>query len=410
MTTRSSSNILRNLVWSIAALNLVMVLTALFGQISSPGGKGGLSIDSVVAVIWMFNSSIYTLLALLILSRHPRHTIGWLFLTVGFFTALLVLGSLVKITAHDISSLLLMGLFALLGELTWMVTFMIPLSLVLLYFPDGHLPSRRWWPITAAMLIGMGGYAASLAFHPWPWEAQGIHDSYNPVGIAGSEGFFDTLLSLSTVLVFMGVSGSLMAVVVRFFRSSGIQRAQMKWLVYAAVAIILPVLLLSLAKSLPSIVNFLVYAGPTLLSLAIGNAILRYRLFDIDILIRKTLIYSILTGILGAIYFGGVVLIQRIFQAAVGQTPDVAIVISTLLIAALFSPIRHRVQDTIDRRFYRRKYDAEKTLAKFSQSLRDEVDMETLKDSLVAVVQETMQPTRVALWIQPQSNQKENIS
>jgi hypothetical protein len=131
----------------------------------------------------------------------------------------------------------------------------------------------------------------------------------------------------------------------------------------------------------------------------IANAILRHRLYDIDIIIRRTLIYAILTGILAAVYFGGIVLTQQLFRAATGQSSDLAIVVSTLLIAALFTPVRRRVQDAIDRRLYRRKYDVEKTLTDFQKNLREDVDMETLKANLVGVVSDTMQPSSVRLWV-----------
>jgi uncharacterized membrane protein YozB (DUF420 family) len=133
----------------------------------------------------------------------------------------------------------------------------------------------------------------------------------------------------------------------------------------------------------------------------IGIAILRHRLYDIDIIIRRTLIYTVLTGILAFVYFGGIIVTQQLFQLATGEVPDFAIVLSTLLIAALFAPLRRRVQDTIDRRLYRRKYDVEQTLADFQKNLREDVDMETLKANLIGVVSDTMQPTSVRLWIAP---------
>ncbi len=137
----------------------------------------------------------------------------------------------------------------------------------------------------------------------------------------------------------------------------------------------------------------------TLLPLAISIAILRHKLYDIDIIIRRTLIYTVLTNILGVVYFGGIVLTQQVFRALTGQSSELAIVASTLLIAALFAPLRRRVQDVIDRRLYRKKYDAEKVLADFQKNLRDEVDMETLKANLIGVLDDTMQPTRIALWV-----------
>ncbi len=133
--------------------------------------------------------------------------------------------------------------------------------------------------------------------------------------------------------------------------------------------------------------------------IAVGNAILRHRLYDIDIIIRRTLIYTVLTTILGVVYFGSIVLTQQVFRAVTGQSSEPAIVVSTLLIAALFAPLRRRVQDVIDRRLYRKKYDAEKVLADFQKNLRDEVDMETLKANLLGVLEDTMQPTKIALWV-----------
>jgi hypothetical protein len=202
----------------------------------------------------------------------------------------------------------------------------------------------------------------------------------------------------------MGVG--VVSMILRYRSGDTHRQLQIRWLgwcfgVFMLMAFVAVAFNTFQRNDLPSaLFNLIVYTWLALFPVvAIGNAILRHQLYDIDIIIRRTLVYSILTGILGAIYFGGVVLIQRIFQAAVGQTPDAAIVISTLLIYALFSPIRRRVQNTIDRRFYRRKYNAEQTLAKFNQSLRNEVDIETLKASLVAVVQETMQPTHVSLWV-----------
>jgi hypothetical protein len=186
----------------------------------------------------------------------------------------------------------------------------------------------------------------------------------------------------------------------RYRGGSTLERLQLRWLLVGVMA---QFGLLFLSTGLAEMLNIdsrLVSAlYGVIIPIAIGIAILRYRLYDIDIIIRKTLIYSILTGILALIYFGGVVLAQQVLRAATGEAPDITIVLSTLLIAALFRPLRRRIQNIIDRRFYRRKYDAEQMLARFNQTLRDEVDIETLRGHLVGVVQETMQPTKVALWV-----------
>ncbi|HKH39388.1 MAG TPA: hypothetical protein VKA82_19700, partial [Rubrobacter sp.] len=142
--------------------------------------------------------------------------------------------------------------------------------------------------------------------------------------------------------------------------------------------------------------------------LAVGIAVLRYRLFDIDVIINRTLVYGGLTATLGLAYFGGVTVSEMIFRAFTGgeEQQQLAIVISTLIIAALFTPLRHRIQSFIDRRFYRSKYDARKTLEAFSAKLRNEADLEALSDDLVGVVRETMQPAHVSLWLRPETTQK----
>jgi hypothetical protein len=152
-------------------------------------------------------------------------------------------------------------------------------------------------------------------------------------------------------------------------------------------------------------------AGASTIPVAVGIAILRYRLYDIDLLINRTLVYGSLTAILLAGYFGGIVVLQRLFVALTGQQSTLAVVASTLIIAALFNPLRRRVQNFVDRRFYRRKYDATKTLEAFNSRLREETDLGTLRNDVLGVVRETMQPTHVSLWLRPDAAEaKEDVS
>ena len=190
----------------------------------------------------------------------------------------------------------------------------------------------------------------------------------------------------------------------RYRRAAMVEREQIKWLLYAVgVFVAFYVVLLptqgefdQLGRDLFNLFfPLFILAFP----LAIGIAILRYRLYDIDVIIRKTLVYSVLTALLALIYFGGVVLVQQLTRSITGESSDVAIVVSTLVIAALFFPLRRRVQNVIDRRFYRRKYDAAKTLAAFSATVCDEVELEKLTSELLKVVSETMQPTNASLWL-----------
>jgi hypothetical protein len=193
-------------------------------------------------------------------------------------------------------------------------------------------------------------------------------------------------------------------------RARGEERQQVKWLLYAAtllsVAGLLTLSIASIGTGWAGLV--LITVGFLAVPVAIGVAILRHRLYDIDILINRTLVYSALTVALILAYVGSIVLFQGIFRALTGQGSQLAIVASTLAIAALFTPLRHRIQSFIDRRFYRRKYDAARTLEAFSAKLRDETDLDALNAELVGVVRETMQPSHVSMWLHPDPELRDN--
>jgi hypothetical protein len=198
---------------------------------------------------------------------------------------------------------------------------------------------------------------------------------------------------------------------VRFRRSQGQERQQMKWLTYAAATVVGMVLLTTLLEAanlvflseMAGLAADLLIAG---IPVGVGIAVLRYRLYDIDVVINRTLVYGSLTTTLVALYFVGIVVLQSVFVLLTGQRSTLAVVASTLLIAALFTPLRRRIQSFIDRRFYRRKYDARKTLEAFSTKLKNETDLEALSDDLVGVVRETMQPAHVSLWLRPETAPK----
>jgi hypothetical protein len=207
---------------------------------------------------------------------------------------------------------------------------------------------------------------------------------------------------------------SVIVVYVRLGSAQGEERQQIKWFAYAATMLLSAVFLSPVVGVTLAAIGVpwgVAIAIPIVLGLlavpvAVGVAILRYRLYDIDRIINRTLVYGALTVVLIAVYIGGVVVLQRTFVALTGQQSTLAIVASTLLIAALFTPLRRRIQSFIDRRFYRRKYDARKTLETFSVQLRDETDLEALRGDLVGVVRETMQPAHVSLWLRPETAPK----
>jgi hypothetical protein len=281
----------------------------------------------------------------------------------------------------------------------WGSMFLFPV----LYFPDGELLSRRWrylvWAIVAdfAVLLAAGLFYAGLES---PMFRGFRNPLANPVG---------TRIWESANLLFFPIYGlAPLSLVIRFRRARGVERQQVKWPLFSALIIFIAVglyfvggVLYGNTQDNPVARVGLVFEQISVMSfpITVGMAILRYRLYDIDIIIRKTLQYTLVSGILAVIYFGVVTQLEALLRTASGQGSPLAVVISTLAIAALFNPLRKRVQAFIDRRFYRRRYDTERVLAAFSASLRDEVDLDELRDSILEVVDETMQPARVSLWL-----------
>jgi hypothetical protein len=274
--------------------------------------------------------------------------------------------------------------------------------LLLLLFPDGHLPGSRWrWLGWLTLLLTSVG-AVWQAFSPGVIVSLG--SIRNPLGIEGLPKANEPVQTIMFALLFLAVASSLS---VRLRRARGIERQQIKWQPYTAVmAATGSVLAYTIAEAMGS--RWLEWIGFVILMVAlvtfpisVGIAIVRYRLYEIDLIINRTLVYGSLTITLVALYFGGIVVLQRIFVLLTGQQSTLAVVASTLLIAALFTPLRRRIQSLIDRSFYRSKYDAANTLQGFSMKLRSETDLGALTDDLVGVVRETMQPAHVFLWLHP---------
>jgi len=274
-----------------------------------------------------------------------------------------------------------------------------------LLFPTGRLPSARWRPVVFLTVGVAVVHAVSAALTPGPLQDYGIE---NPVGIetAPELRMIAEVSVLILVLPLMLLSAA--SLFARLRRSSRIERQQMKWFAYAAALLAtdllasnaLAVLLGGTGTEVADFVPFLTFVITLSgIPVAMGVAILKHRLYDIDVIINRTLVYGILTATLALVYFGSVVLLQRAFVLLTGETSQLTVVASTLAIAALFNPLRWRVQAFVDRRFYRRKYDARKTLEEFSARLRDETDLGALNDELVEVVRDTVQPAHVSLWL-----------
>ncbi|HEV3477195.1 MAG TPA: hypothetical protein VG127_06920, partial [Rubrobacteraceae bacterium] len=247
--------------------------------------------------------------------------------------------------------------------------------------------------------------AGTVAVALWPETAARFDRANDPLGIEVAAPLINPMETILYVLALVAATSLL----VRLRRSRGVERQQVEWFAYAvgmlAVSTTLAYVISEAmdAEWLGWISSVLVVASLVGLPVAMSIAILRYRLYNIDVLINRTLVYGSLTAVLALVYFGTIVVLQRVFVALTGEQSTLAVVASTLVIAALFRPLRRRIQSLIDRRFYRRKYDAAKTLEAFSVKLRDETDLEALSDDLVGVVRETMQPAHASLWLRPHS-------
>jgi hypothetical protein len=349
----------------------------------------------------------FSIVGAVIASRRPEHPVGWLFCAIGVLAA-------VDHLCGEYATYALLGRFGplLAGEAAaWVRSWIWCLTgglgvFLLLVFPDGRLPGERWKYLAWLNAVVAVGGAVALAFSSGPVD--GLEPIRNPLGIgpAGSTGMVGVV-----ILVEVFQAGIAMAAAVSPFvrlRHAGVeQRQQIKWFAYAVGVLILGRLLSSPATEavgrgwIPSI-GFAIYViGIVGVPVAVGIAVLRHHLYDIDHIIRRTLVYGSLTVLLAAVYFGSVAFTGAVFQALTlrEDQPQLVIVAITLAIAALFNPLRRRIQRFIDRRFFRSRYDANKVLETFAVRLRDETDLDRLTRELVGVVGQTMQPAHLSLWL-----------
>ena len=349
----------------------------------------------------------FSVVGAIIASRHPRNTIGWLFCTVGLVVSLdtLAWGYAEFRFSGSSGSRSLGETAAWFSSWSWTLLVVVPTTFLLLLFPDGRLPSRRWRPVAWCAGLGIISFVVGYALDAGPLG--GFPQLDNPYGIDSP------IVGIVTIAANILVGGSMVAsaisVIVRARRAGRVERQQIKWLAYGG-AVVVGTIFVSGAISVWNETASIAAISLGLLGLPVftGIAIVRHRLYDIDLIINRTLVYGVLTGTLALVYFGGVTATQVIFRTLTGQEeqPQLAIVVSTLVIAALFNPLRRRIQSFIDRRFYRRKYDARKTLEAFSVKLRHETNLEALNSELVGVARETMQPAHVSLWLRPDTTSK----
>jgi hypothetical protein len=423
------------LAWSlwamcVALLGLALLLDFLTGEVM-PAGVPGERPGPAFAVLTGLLSLAFPAIGALIASRLPTNPIGWIFCGMGLlYTAGRFTGAYADYALVENSAFPGGDYVAWFSSCLWFATLTLGVFLIL-FFPHGHLLSR-WWQIVAwAAIFGATLATLGTAFmpdylivtHPYvenPFKVMRVIGRFTTYELFGTSRFVGMTLLLASSLA------ALISPILRLHRTRGIERQQIKWFLFAAVPLSallglmeLELLIVNLNYDFGLTFDFLFNNGTSIfpswqafktvqvvavLSLLFTPiltyiAILRYRLYEIDIIINRTLVYASLTATLLILYFGLIVVLQRVFVLLTGQRSTLAVVASTLLIAALFNPWRYRIQSFIDRRFYRRKYDARKALEAFSAQLRNETDLEALRGDLVGVVRETMQPAHVSLWL-----------
>ena len=374
----------RRLAWALWLAIVGTFLGLVASGATAEDGEGSAIAYTVFVVAFATVGALVT-------SRQPRNPIGWILLGAGFaFT----MGGLSE--GAGTTLLTWIGTWIFIAGMGPAITF------GLLLFPDGGLPSPRWRPVARLAAAAVALFVVGIGLEPGRFEGTRIENAFGLDAVPGLPGAMATAGAIALALA---IAGSIASLFARFRRACSIERQQLKWLTYAAAILGVALLAASVVGAVVEgergvdLTNLIVTLGLAAVPVAMGIAILRHRLYDIDVVINRTLVYGALTATLAAAYLGSVLLIGL----AVGDS-DVAVAASTLAVAALFRPARARIQAAVDRRFYRRRYDAAHTLETFSTRLRDELDLEALGADLRGVVRDTVQPAHVSLWLRSRND------
>ena len=380
------------IAWSVWTASLVLLVGAVVldaGSQRSPADPNDLSL----ILVFLCFATVGAVLG----SRRRGDAVGWICSAIGFTAFLGAFSeSYGTYAATHPGSLPGAAAVAWFGATwLWLATVGLTAIFLPLLFPTGHLPSPRWRPVAWAAGVLLVAVCLAAGANPGPLGAGRPANPF-PLAAPWAEGLIDTVgLPVLGVLVLVAAA----SLVVRFRRASGVERQQLKWFTYGATFLAVVLAFSAVSPSLddriPDVVNNLSLAA---IPLSIGIAILRYRLYDIDRIINRTVVYGLVTVVLGISYAVGVLLLGQLLGH---DQPSLTVAGVTLGVAALFQPVRRRIQVAVDRRFNRRRYDAAKTIEAFSTRLRDEVDLDALTGDLLDVVNQTMEPTTASLWLRP---------
>ncbi len=391
-----------NMRWSWVAgsmLAIYLLTLALQVPLWLANGTPNQEPSFVVALVVAFTA--FMVVGAVIVAHRHGNLIGWIFVAIGLLAVTGLLALEYAIYAYITRPGSLPGV-ALAAWYSWWWDPMLILILVFtpLLFPTGRLLSPRWRPIAVLAAVTTTVVAVLHALQPTITLQNRDYSIPNPLGLAGVPDPDDSPVGAVLYGIFLvcGVA-AMVSVVVRFRRAQGVERQQLKWFTFAVVLVVLaqPVT----DYLFPGIGSVVFGAGIALVPIAAGIAILRYRLYEIDRLINRTLVYGLLTVLLGSVYVGAVLVLGQLFGGVTEDPPSWAVAGATLAVAALFQPARRRIQGVVDRRFNRRKYNTAKTIQAYSTRLREQVDLDTLSTELLGVVDQTMEPTRVSLWLRP---------
>ena len=400
------------LAWSLVVLSVILFVGGF--ALSRTARLTDLRIRNFGALDAILTLTIlltFAIVGAIVASHRPSNPIGWIFCTMGLLVGFgTFAGGYAEFWGtSDFGPRSLGETAAWFASWWWTILIFIPTTFLLLLFPDGRLPSPRWRPVAWLAGLGIIGLVVGYALEAGPLGD--FPQIANPYGVDNP--IVDIGGVAAGVVAIGSMVASALSVIVRARSAGRVERQQIKWLAYGGAVVVVTIFLggvISIwsASTSIGIISLALLGVPV----CTGVAIVRYRLYDIDVIINRTLVYGLLTALLVVGYFGSILLLAGIgslvfqvpFRALTGQKSTLAVVASTLTIAALFNPLRRLIQGFVDRRFYRSKYDAARTLETFSAKLRDETNLEALRGDLVGLVRETMQPAHVSLWLRPLSD------